>query len=345
MLCRINPLIRFAILIAVLSIDGQSVLFAQQDASGKERFLAEAPPAWEKYRMRAKRFQGSIERIHTRLAPKREVMDRDRCEIKQRDSCALFLAENLGNGSPPDNSGLVMATNGLYGFELRRLNPTTSWLVANLDVDLSDGMTYRLGSPPSEGVVYWSTCPITFELIPYFSGVTIQDPEFVLKQLLPTHRKNEQLMMVEFDYRSPSDKPKIPSVKGWVLYDPQRFWVIQEYNAHVEWTSSKVEASTRVVYEYKEAADGFPIPKRVTRRFTPVKGVDRESRFEFNLEEADVPESDFTLSAFGLPEPSGVRWPRPWYLWFAMLGIICLSLAALVRWWTRRGIGRGFTPA
>jgi hypothetical protein len=50
------------------------------------------------------------------------------------------------------------------------------------------------------------------------------------------------------------------------------------------------------------------------------------------------PESDFTLSAFGLPEPYGVVWkkPIPWYLWFIGSGVSFLALG----WYFRRRIQR-----
>lgn len=259
-------------------------------------------------------------------------MNSDMCEIKQGDGCALFFVEDLGNGKSSDKEGSVMGINDRYGFEIRRPAPTAPWAVVNLDLDLSDGMSFRLGSPPSEGVVYWSTCPITFNLIPPFSWGCITDPGFTLKHVTSIIRKDRQAVKVEFDCPSRTDKPKFPSLKGWVLYDPQRMWVIHEYNAQFEWASLKTKASVVVTCDYEESAGGFPIPKRITRRLTPVGGVDRESQYEFDLKEADVPESDFTLSAFGLPEPPGVRRPRKYlFLWFAIAGTVCLSVASMWR--------------
>jgi len=72
-----------------------------------------------------------------------------------------------------------------------------------------------------------------------------------------------------------------------------------------------------------------------TRYKKPEEGFDSEMRREFNLKEADVPERDFTLSAFGLSEPGGVQRPTRWYLWAAILGIGCLIVAALFFWRTR----------
>lgn len=342
MLLRSKFLPLFTILLAIPSPAFRGLLFAQDDASWKDRFLKEAPSEWEKYRARAKRFQGVIERTTVRLTPEKEVMNKDRCEIKQKDGCALFLVQALVSEKQPDEKGLGLCINNQYGFEIRRRTPNTQWVAVNLDVDLSDGMKFNLASPPTEAVVYWTDCPVDFNLIPYFSWSGIKDPKFTVQQVTPISRSGRQGVKVEFAYRSPREKPNMPSVKkGYVLYDPQRFWIILEYNAQIEWESTNVKASTTVAYEYEETADGFPIAKRIIRRFTPVKGVDRENHYEFNLKEADVPESDFTLTAFGLPEPSGIKRgrPFPWYLALAGIGTACLGVFFFLRSRAKRARG------
>lgn len=52
----------------------------------------------------------------------------------------------------------------------------------------------------------------------------------------------------------------------------------------------------------------------------------------------DLPESEFTLTAYGLPEPPGVDWnARPrYYVWLAVLGIACVLLAFASRKLLRR---------
>lgn len=326
-----------AIFFVLTDIEVRNTLFAQEDAVWKERFLREAPLAWDKYKERAKRLQGSIERTTIRLTPQREVSDRDRCEIKQRNGCALFLAQGLGSGKKPDTKGLAMCINSRYGFEVRRRTPTSPWFAVNLDVDLSDGMAFQLGSPPPIGAVaFWAACSTTFDLIPSFSWDGINDPGFHLHRVTYIPQKERQAVKIEFDYSPPTGKSKIPSLKGWVLYDPDSFWVISEYNVQAEWVSTKIKALTAVTYEYEQTADDFPIPKRVIRRFTPESGVNRESQYVFDLKEADVPESEFTLSAFGLLEPPLPERPFPWFWLFAASGTVCLGFFFFLRARARR---------
>ncbi|HMP01928.1 MAG TPA: hypothetical protein PKD86_06670 [Gemmatales bacterium] len=51
-----------------------------------------------------------------------------------------------------------------------------------------------------------------------------------------------------------------------------------------------------------------------------------------------TPAIEFTLSAFGLPEPYGIEWerPTPWWLYAAISGGLLLFVVVLVRLWRRQ---------
>jgi hypothetical protein len=91
-------------------------------------------------------------------------------------------------------------------------------------------------------------------------------------------------------------------------------------------------------YEYRDAGDGFPILQRIVCKYNnPAKSYERDDTYEFDLREADVPEDDFTLSAFGFKEPVGVKppeRPRTW-LWLlataAGLAVLAVLFAVLKR--------------
>lgn len=50
------------------------------------------------------------------------------------------------------------------------------------------------------------------------------------------------------------------------------------------------------------------------------------------------PDTEFTLSAFGLPEPKGIVWDRPsrWYLWFIAAAVLALAVAGYLRYRSQR---------
>lgn len=97
-------------------------------------------------------------------------------------------------------------------------------------------------------------------------------------------------------------------------------------------------------YEVMDHPSGFPIIQRYTATYDGVYQKDNRKsrgdiRAEYQLEVDDgVPTSEFTLSAFGLPEPMGVK-PLPKshaWLWLLMAAITAAALAILFSWLKRR---------
>jgi hypothetical protein len=122
-----------------------------------------------------------------------------------------------------------------------------------------------------------------------------------------------------------------------VVPRPGREIITPCQNASCKIALSKTSVST--TFDYHEHASPFPILKRWAER-SKVKsssgGLEElESTHTFDLVEGDVPEKEFTLTAFGLSEPSGVKRPVRWYLWAGMAGMGCVALALLL-WWVRR---------
>jgi hypothetical protein len=95
-------------------------------------------------------------------------------------------------------------------------------------------------------------------------------------------------------------------------------------------------------FDYKAGQMGFPVLTRI--EFDTGNSGEGKMQIkvirEFQLMERDgIPESEFTLSAFGLPEPVELQGPRSqtrWYLWAGVAGILCLALGAGLRWRAQR---------
>jgi hypothetical protein len=122
----------------------------------------------------------------------------------------------------------------------------------------------------------------------------------------------------------------MPLLGGWIVFDPERYWVIRE--CHVDLRPHRDDPLSTLdgTFEYKESRKGFPIPKRIVRKWPHATYLQ-----EFDLmEQADLQDKEFTLSAFGLPEPAEMegRSPTRWYLWAAVAGMVCLALGVTFRW-------------
>jgi hypothetical protein len=106
-------------------------------------------------------------------------------------------------------------------------------------------------------------------------------------------------------------------------------------------TSGTVETSID-----KRDVAGIPVPVHSIsqQRFPAATGgaeegltIDDETKFNVDPT-ANPPESEFTLSAYGLPEPVGVKWERPTsrYIWFLLGAGVFGVLAVVLRHFGRK---------
>ena len=126
------------------------------------------------------------------------------------------------------------------------------------------------------------------------------------------------------------------------FFSPQDGWVCRGLQAH---QSSKTDKIREDIYFY-EQREGyrFPVLKQLETRTKYPKNPEK-TRLVSSTDITEFtphkpfPESDFTLSAFGLPEPYGVVWKTgpPWYLWCILGAVVFLGLG----WYFRRRVRRG----
>jgi hypothetical protein len=323
-------------------------LLARDFNALRDRFLEEAPRQWERYKARAVRLQGSIVE-NTRFcyfSPPTEVLTERRYEIKQREGCALFLEQKLEGSSNNSRLGNLWVTNPRYGFQLFRRTPERPWAVAYVGKAIN---VKGIGTP-QDMVNYYTNAPYTLSLIAEGVGAIGQDPGFSIKTVTPLAREGREFVKVEFTYQ-PKKPAWIPVRSGWVLYDPDHYWVIREVEVHCSYPgkdpkpndSPLAEGDLNATFEYNQTGDGFPLFRRYSQKyqvhqFQPQrKTFLRPQTVDFDFHEGEVPEKEFTLSGYGFTEPAEApRPPTPWYLWAGGGAVVCLVLAALFRRMSRR---------
>ena len=300
----------------------------------EDRFQTEARQAWDKYRERTKRLQGTFSVTFLSLLPVREVTERRHIELKQRNGCALVLRQKDTEKPEKRRTEQLHVINSRYAFSLRRKPSTDGWAISKISAKSRGKDVFQ--DPPNEDVDLWSTIPINFALAYTTLGVIPVTPEFSLKRVsLETGRGGTSSRL-----SSSMPHPKIN--RGSLLRSAGpcmiRLVIGSLLALMCNWRGQLVEAGrgTRTVsYEYQDTADGYQIPRRIVVRGRSVlpdirpDGIfEYENTYDFDFREGDVPESDFTLSAFGLPEPTGMglRKSSRWYLWFIAGGVICLGV-------------------
>lgn len=166
----------------------------------------------------------------------------------------------------------------------------------------------------------------------------LKEPGFVVTKVTPEVRNGKTLVRMEFDIPSkpPGKQPSVrreASQKSWCLLDPNDYWTIQEYRLLLWWGTSAEKI------EYGDRVDGFPMHRRVVQDLigeVGVKDVVKNTWEMRKIAHRTAADRDFTLTAFGIPEPRfEERSFRTWH-WFLLAAAVCGVAAFLLRRFLRR---------
>ncbi len=170
----------------------------------------------------------------------------------------------------------------------------------------------------------------------------LADDSFVVKRAEQIQDGSADLVRVHFVYDREKrgstlvkGKIDIPDniQDGYVDLEPANCYRVMSYEYRLKTPGLTYTARGNLEYGL---LDGFPLLKKQTVEYPeflsdkvgPMSGREIATcTVEYN---ADVPDDEFRLSYYGLPEPNGVIWPSQtrWYLWFIAAGIVCLAGAA-----------------
>jgi hypothetical protein len=134
---------------------------------------------------------------------------------------------------------------------------------------------------------------------------------------------------------------------GTLVLDPKRFWCLRSYDVRAKIPNAAGTIEFRVL-ELKASAESFPVPRRCVcdKRFAAGDGTSNHQQWQYEYD-LSVPrrlpaDKEFTLSAFGLPEPrlGGTQGLLPPYVWVALAGLACLACGAVFQVLKRRAATR-----
>lgn len=337
-------------IIVAVFLAGQGL--AQEKADWKGRFFAEAPKRWEDYLRFARSLQITVtanENVNVYDDANRLLRSLKkssaRVEFKQTKGSSLrvvyrteasprLVDQKSGSLSEAEAEG----TNPSYSFKLKRRSADRGWIITDLKVSdqptLFNDEQKKLQEKHLQAVCY---C-LTLENL--WLPTLIQDPDFRITAIKPKEIDGLPVIRFDFDYPKPDkDYPNQGGLRikgGWMALDPEHDWILREYLVH---TGHPEERYLRQTFHIREGTDRHPILTRDTyQRVGKGEQVFGTIEAEWEaVERWDVPLEVFTLSAFGLPEPPGIPVERSrWHIWIAVGGIVCLGIAALIRWASRR---------
>lgn len=167
----------------------------------------------------------------------------------------------------------------------------------------------------------------------------LQEPGFVFTKVEQRpDQPSSRLLRGHFAYGDLEGQPSefFPYIKsGYIDFEVEHSYRPVAYKLAIR--SPLEETDIKGVVEYEDGA-GIPTPKllkqeaqsRSTRKGSIWgKEIHAFSNVKYN---GNVPDEEFHLSFYGLPEPRGVIWrmPTPWYLWFIAGGALLVGLGVIL---------------
>jgi hypothetical protein len=322
-------------LLAICAAAGRSR--GQESHSPKQALLCEAPKKWEEYLVFSKRLQGRYTSRSFRLAPEKVFLGGEATEWKQGKDGSLVLAAAFDNHGIFAGERLTKAS--LLDPEFLREYPERIVLIRGSDKarhpEAYDRLAQRVQSLVAGGLHLHRALVPPPPLPDLF-----KDPGFSVTEAGTLAREGDPLYRVAFEYRPTQEANKAFArrVDGELYLEPRRYWLLAE--CHLAWKDPQ-PLSEEVRYEYKDAVAGYPL---LCRRVTRAGQVQLEEDYLLH-EQEDVPASEFTLAAYGLPEWHPVTVDATptaedtatWYVWAGVGLAVLVAFAVLLCTLSRRG--------
>ena len=264
--------------------------------------------------------------------------------LKQNQNCISLCVSSSREEKP---SALIRIANPKYAAVLRQSKSEPSNVVLErFDEDPKQ--------PKGGGeTVFEQTLPI---ILPHFNipdGIPLSQilvpPPFKIIKISKISENGREPVRMDYRVVRESDGNRSTAYSGWVDLDPSLCWCIIRMKEVREVTvkGTRTMKNEIEVFEHEmiNHPSGFPLMKRGTGRVTQhfyrgkEKTINSRTMSDFEWEVNDhVPDSEFTLTAYGLPEPGGepVKKPIPLFVWILVAVGTCAVLALGFRYLARR---------
>jgi hypothetical protein len=316
-----------------------------------EEFLKQAPPAWQQYKTFAETLSGTV---RTRRTAGDKLIAYSVMECKSSGANRLAKVQGARSETLQDVSGKpfeekVYGRNRAYSFHLRREQDGKQWVLVDLDIP-------RKGPKTALDAAFDNVALLKREAVcvgSYDLSDLIQLPTFRVIEITPIRANGQALVKLVFDnphkVEVKGSQRFCPVQSGTLVLDPARDWCLRSYRVGL--AGSDAESVIAAEFEYDLSAAGHPVPKRckksqVIQRWLYADvpdDVPKEFTTEIEYElhaNRTWPDEDFTLSAFGFPEPPDVDWrpPTPWYVWAMVAALVLLTAGGVFAWLKRRAM-------
>jgi hypothetical protein len=267
---------------------------------------------------------------------------------KLRLGTFYLIARDVDHNTPGEVTSFCFARNSRYYFSLKKDSTSAKWTVVDTVVPASElsASTERIWLKPYRDEILSPLKEITREHIPFVNFHSLGMLE-LLPALKVTAVSASDDGMIQVCYTFSHDavyfrRMALPA--SAVIYAaPSSGYNTSRFEMRCKGNDLEIERTAIIDYTKVE---GRHIARRTewqeTKTFQGKTWTERNISELLEISWQDPPESAFTLSAFGLPEPFGVEWerPTPWWLYAGIAAGTLVLLISLLGIWKRRLLAR-----
>ena len=268
----------------------------------KKTFLAEAPKSWNL--IKEQRMKGVDVRINMSIGSDRGSMSTLRVCLTKNKEFKEFT-------SPDEES--TIGINGGYAFLIKRKAATDFWTLSNITTpDVAREHPQMLHGLLPASANLFDDIMITENWL----DKLVFSQEFEITSIKYKQTDGNLSKDVELSFLSQFKVDQFHKViKGTILFDPGRFWVIKEYDVSGEFLNSNLSANDNSTPQQpnetfrvrhlidSQDVDGYPFPKRV--KYYSFSSPEDYIVKDYVSVVFGIPDENlFRLSHYGFSEPS-----------------------------------------
>jgi hypothetical protein len=279
----------------------------------RNRFTEEAPIAWKEAANALKDLELEVaDSVHNR-STEGDLWHRRKIVVKVRDAMALYEMGDWDSGNHLTR-GRVHAINKQGSFTLRR-EEDLPWAVGFMAPG-RDKIIARSTDNAGQSYVSWPW-RVGGTHVPELCGAT----GFHLADVSEVAAEGKTFARIAFSYDRPDEQ--IRTRDGWIDLDPNAAWSVARCDVRLE---SKNDAA-RLVLENAYAPGSDVVPLRSVVKIIHDNAVSEHTVEFTKYDRHVVPEADFTMAAYGIDMPIGMK-PQPRRALPLVLALSIVFLAA-----------------
>ncbi len=227
-----------------------------------------------------------------------------------------------------------------YSFTLSKKDVYSQYIIRSFDKNVEGEPPHHLKVQVDGWLYEYLDAPFSFFAAYQPLSRIISSDGFSIERISEVPQDGENCLKLEVrlkegTWKIAKGRPS-PEYDGWILVAPEKKWVLREY----ELGHGSVALRGRV--EYGDIQDGFPVPRRVVNQAIDRRSREPQNIYAFTFEDlrfVDVPDREFTLAAFGLPElgqpgPSRSRYTNRTVFWLLGAALASLFVAIVLKYYS-----------